>query len=288
MKRIKHLLQRCMFFGKRFCISLQIPLKIDVHVVEHCNLNCKGCTHFSPIAKPEYLDIVDFSNNIKHLTKIEKSIGSIQLLGGEPLLHPRLSEIINVTRKNLSKTNIHIITNGILLTNEKKLPVDFWETCKKNNVLIRITKYPSVNYDVIERKCIEKEIKYEWFEDRGTKNRNKGWSFFPLYINGWKHISNRYKFLKLLRCGSFNCLQLVGTKIYPCSHVAYVRHLNNYFNYDFKVIQKDSVEITKIKNSFAVRKLLFMSTPFCKYCGYGYKSSHWAQSNKTADEWIEF
>lgn len=288
MKRIKQILQIFKVFSKRFWICLQIPLKIDVHVVEHCNLNCKGCTHFSSIAKPEYLDIEDFSNNIKHLTKVEKSIGSIQLLGGEPLLHPQLSEIINVTRKNLLKTNIHIITNGILLVNEHKLPNNFWETCKSNNVLIRITKYPNINYDVIERKCKEMGIKFEWFKDRGTNNQNQGWGFFPLYINGWKHISNRYKFLKLLRCSSFNCLQLVGTKIYPCSHVAYVRHLNSHFGFDFKVNSNDSVDITKIKNSFMIRKLLFMSIPFCKYCGYGYKASTWSKTNKKSEEWVDF
>ena len=28
----------------------------EVQVAEHCNLNCAGCTHFSSIAKPGYLD----------------------------------------------------------------------------------------------------------------------------------------------------------------------------------------------------------------------------------------
>lgn len=26
---------------------------IEIHIVEHCNLHCKGCTHFSPLAQKE-------------------------------------------------------------------------------------------------------------------------------------------------------------------------------------------------------------------------------------------
>ena len=29
---------------------------LDVHVADHCNLGCRGCLHFAPIAKPRFLD----------------------------------------------------------------------------------------------------------------------------------------------------------------------------------------------------------------------------------------
>ena len=41
--------------------KVRIPrnkLKFEVHLAEHCNLNCKSCFHYSSIAKEEYLDIV--------------------------------------------------------------------------------------------------------------------------------------------------------------------------------------------------------------------------------------
>ena len=28
----------------------------EVGIVEHCNLNCRGSSHFSPIAEPYYMD----------------------------------------------------------------------------------------------------------------------------------------------------------------------------------------------------------------------------------------
>ena len=33
----------------------QMLEKIDIHLTDHCNLNCKGCTHFSPLAEDFYL-----------------------------------------------------------------------------------------------------------------------------------------------------------------------------------------------------------------------------------------
>ena len=29
---------------------------LEIHLVDHCNLNCGGCNHFSPIAKPWFID----------------------------------------------------------------------------------------------------------------------------------------------------------------------------------------------------------------------------------------
>lgn len=283
---MKYFLHKCKHFGKMFFRSFKVPFKIDVHVVEHCNLNCKGCSHFSSIAKPEFLDIQAYEKALPHLARIEKSIGQIQLLGGEPLLHPQLSELIKITKAYLPNTNINIVTNGVLLVSEQKLKEreDFIDACKTNDVLIKISRYPGVNYEAVEDNLRKAGIKFIFF---GDKRKDSGWSKFPLYINGFKHISNQLKFLKLTRCGSFNCLQLVGNKIYPCCHVAYVRHLNNFFNLKFEIKEGDYVDVTKIKRSLPVRKLLFMSTPFCKYCGKGYTRSLWAKTAKKKEEWID-
>lgn len=282
---MNHFLYKVKHFGNFFLLSLKIPFKIDVHIVEHCNLNCKGCSHFSSVAQPEFLNPKEYEKALLHLSRIEKSIGQIQLIGGEPLLHSQLPLLIRLTRSYLPQTKINILSNGILFVNEEELrkKEDFIDACRTNDVLIKITKYPGINYDAVEDNLRKADIKFYFFADKGLSN---SWGKFPLYKDGFKHISNHLKFLKLTRCDSFNCLQLVGTKIYPCCHAAYIRHLNNYFNLNFELKKEDAVDITKIKRSFPIRKLLFMSTPFCKYCGNGYKKSKWAKSEKNMEEWM--
>ena len=111
---MKYFLYNCKHFGKRFWLSLKVPFKIDVHVVEHCNLNCKGCSHYSPVAQKEFLDPKEYEKVLPCLARIEKSIGQIQLLGGEPLLHPQFPKLIRLTRSYLPHTKINVLSNGVL------------------------------------------------------------------------------------------------------------------------------------------------------------------------------
>ena len=59
---------------------------IEYNVVGHCNLNCKGCSHFSNIQKKEFADLATFEKDISMLKKLFSEIRLINLLGGEPLL----------------------------------------------------------------------------------------------------------------------------------------------------------------------------------------------------------
>ena len=75
-------------------------LDFEVHLADHCNLNCKGCFHFCPIADEKYPSVQSLENDFKRIYELANGkIGRIYLLGGEPLLHPELIKIINVAGK---------------------------------------------------------------------------------------------------------------------------------------------------------------------------------------------
>ena len=65
-------------------------------------------------------------------------------MGGEPLLHPNLNEILKITRKTLKETNILLFTNALLLNSKNET---FWNTLFEENVILVITKY-SINIDL--------------------------------------------------------------------------------------------------------------------------------------------
>jgi hypothetical protein len=61
--------------------------------VDHCNLNCKGCTAFSPVAEEKFMDVNMFERDCERLAELTGGkIELIDLLGGEPLLHPKINE----------------------------------------------------------------------------------------------------------------------------------------------------------------------------------------------------
>lgn len=45
-------------------------MKIDIPVVEHCNLCCKGCTAFSSLAKEEFLSYEGYCKDMCKLAEL--------------------------------------------------------------------------------------------------------------------------------------------------------------------------------------------------------------------------
>lgn len=96
-----------------------ILTRLECEIVDHCNLNCNGCGKLSNIAEKRYLDINDFRYDFERLAELYSNISLIRLLGGEPLLHPELSEFIAIAREIFPFSDIHVVTNGLLATSNK-------------------------------------------------------------------------------------------------------------------------------------------------------------------------
>ena len=67
----------------------------ETHITEACNLNCRGCSHFSVLAKPKHKDLAEFEREYKRLAEIEE-IHTMRLMGGEPLLNPNFMEYLRI------------------------------------------------------------------------------------------------------------------------------------------------------------------------------------------------
>lgn len=87
---------------------------IETHLVDHCNLRCKGCSHFSGLAPEQYKSFNDFQVEMEQLSHIAK-VGIIRLMGGEPLLHPQVIDFCELTRSLFPDTEVVLVSNGILL-----------------------------------------------------------------------------------------------------------------------------------------------------------------------------
>lgn len=85
-------------------------LAVDIHAVDHCNFTCRLCTHFSPGCEPQYHDAEEYIENIKRLHNWH-GVKSVAIVGGEPLLHPKIWEFIDVIR-NSGSWKIRLFTNG--------------------------------------------------------------------------------------------------------------------------------------------------------------------------------
>lgn len=263
---------------RNFLRGVRPPFEIEIHLAEHCNLNCISCLHYSSIASHEFPDIKNLINSFKELGRHPNCFATIRLLGGEPLLNPNLPEILFLARKYLGNAKIELLTNGILLLNEKVITDEFWQSCKKNYIIIAVTKYPiGMDYNSIKQICKKKGCKYVIFGDRiGDEN----FCAYKLKIDPYKK-----NFKKYIGCCNRRCLQLVNDKIFPCSVSAYVRHINNKFNQNFTHKEGDFLLLKNI-SLYNLIKFQSKSKPFCSHCTPRSDGFPWRRSNYKASEWI--
>lgn len=247
-------------------------------IVHHCNLNCKSCDHFSPLADEEYVKLETYEKDINEMNKKFDRIANIGIMGGEPLLHPNLDKILEITRKILKKTNILVFTNGIML---KKQPEYFWETLQKTNILLVITKYDlNINYKNIEN--IAKKNNVKIFYENEAKPRTE---FNRICINeeGTENIFLSYK-----NCyQGHNCPTLEDGILYKCPIIPGARHFNKYFNKNLKITEKDGINIYNDVEKRKIYEYLSSPSDFCRYCKKNLKKDKviWSLSKRKLEEW---
>jgi MoaA/NifB/PqqE/SkfB family radical SAM enzyme len=80
-------------------------------VTRRCNLACGYCNEFDKVSRP-----VEYETLIQRMDHLIDNLGVtiMDFLGGEPLLHPRIAELVAYAHEKGCWTNI--ITNGFLLS----------------------------------------------------------------------------------------------------------------------------------------------------------------------------
>jgi len=247
---------------------------LEVNLVDHCNLNCKGCTHFSPLSEQEFADFDVFEKDLLRLSQLFDNIATLRLLGGEPLLHPDLLKFIITSRSVFPNSQICLVTNGTLLSKQKD---EFWNTCQQNNILIQVTRYP-INLDIpiIEATAERFQSKLE-VSDKISE--------FYKFINLSGNSPPEIAFRQCKKMG--RCTTLRDGKIYACWFPPLVDIFNNYFSEKIPVEKGNHIDIHGNINGSSILEFLSHPTPMCRWCLTDWPFVQWGISHKTIDEWVE-
>jgi organic radical activating enzyme len=256
-------------------------LRFETDITSHCNLNCAGCNHFSPLAGEQYVETNSFEKDFARLSELtNRKIENVDLMGGEPLLHPRLTELLEIARKYLDGT-INIVTNGLLLT---KMPDSFWESCRDNRITVKVTSYP-VKIDHGKIRQLAKSHKVKLKIRRQIHNVHT-WCRLPKDIQGRQDIDANFK---LCVVANF-CIFLKDGKLATCCLPLIAGRFNEYFHRDIlRTAETDYIDIYAAKDIGEILDFLCKPIPFCRYCKIndwevGVK---WDVSKKEISEWID-
>jgi SynChlorMet cassette radical SAM/SPASM protein ScmF len=121
---------------KEKTLSCKYALKtIYFYLTEGCNLRCRHCW-----IEPKYqaggrsypaLDLELFRSIIEQAKSL--GLSKVKLTGGEPLLHPRIHEILEIIRSENLRLNVE--TNGVLCTPELAREL---RACKNSSVAVSL------------------------------------------------------------------------------------------------------------------------------------------------------
>jgi len=105
-----------------------------LNIVDHCNLRCKGCDHFASIAEERFVSLEHIKRDLARMSiLLNGNVKRIGVMGGEPLLHPELKQILISARVYFPDTLIQLVTNGLLLLRQDE---EFWQICRETTSLL--------------------------------------------------------------------------------------------------------------------------------------------------------
>jgi organic radical activating enzyme len=109
-------------------------LALGINVAEHCNLSCRSCSHLSPVLARRFVEPTTLQRDLGLLARVYAP-GFVRFLGGEPLLHPNLLELVAAVRASGIASTIVVATNGTLLP---RMP----EACWRAVDVVTVSVYP--------------------------------------------------------------------------------------------------------------------------------------------------
>lgn len=178
---------------------------LEIHVANHCNLSCRGCSHISPLETEQFLDEEKMYLVLKKLSEV-LHCKVIRLLGGEPTLNKNLENIVKNIKKIGIADEISIPTNGLLISRLSE------------NILNEINIVEISNYKYSEN-LSSKLI--EWAE----KNKNKVSVYIYLYDyfrEPFSYMQNKNKKLvndiykTCIVAHKWQCFNVYGEYFYKC------------------------------------------------------------------------
>ena len=258
---------------------------LDVQVCDHCNLRCAGCLHFAPLAAEKYLDLNAYARDLERLASIEGVggyFGTIVLMGGEPLLHPSIVEVVHTSRNYLPEEAITLCTNGLLL---KRMDDSFWNALVECDVKLTLSRYPiNIDYDALSELARSKGVRTAFAADITGTCEGKG-AFLRLALNPDGGCDPTQSFVSCPFGGHH--LQLAHGALWPCQVSAHHGSFAQRFGYSMHNSPGDSLPLAAIESTSDIEIFRRRPHPMCRYCNNDVLSvAPWEQSALAAQEWL--
>mgnify|MGYP001182432045 FL=1 len=200
---------------------------LEWHVTHNCNLSCEGCTHFTNHGHNWTVSLDELKTWFSSWNK-KISPRRLAILGGEPLIHKDIVEIVKITHEMWTQPDnsyFELVTNALLIDPERHK--DLPKVLQDTKCTLYISNHSkSEEYDkklISSLKIIERwKDKYDFEVLIGdwTSNWYKAYKGFGTTFEPFED-NNPQKSWDECIAGQ-TCFQLYNNRIFKCCMTAYL------------------------------------------------------------------
>lgn len=231
-----------------------------------CSLRCKHCCEMVPYyTQRAFSPAVEIIENCKKIADATGFTMYIELIGGEPFLHPEICFMLRELLKIEDVGYIKVFTNGTVVPNQ-----ELCEILKNPRIVLVWSNYQ----DTIEGRLLENVKKTrEVLENNGIPyifSMSKTWLDFSSFDYVEKSKEDLEKDFE--DCFLANCHRLYDGVLYRCPHQYAAVRL-----YGMEATEPDCVEVSKYESLEELSERLYefkerAYVEACKYCVVPYKA----------------
>lgn len=227
----------------------------EMPIIDLCNLNCKGCLFgVNQNGEVEYTSLNEIKRDFARMAELFEDIPWMRILGGEPLMHPDLSEVLDFARQTFPNAEIDVCTNGLLVP---KLSDDILNSFFRNKITVHISGYkPTCKIlDKIEKKLSDFDLYYTILK------RNEFYKYYTTTENNYSEDIHE-------KCPSSGCRELYRGRLAKCSAALAFERLNKQFSTNYDVRRNiDWFDIYDSQiSAWDIIEGLDKIVPICRYC----------------------
>ncbi|GHS96339.1 hypothetical protein AGMMS50276_14570 [Synergistales bacterium] len=250
---------------------------IALLITSICNMRCKLCSFAVPYLQSHFhydKDII--CEDLQTALNLCGSVKHVDLMGGEPLLHPAISDIVKkIATFDNKPAQIRILTNGAVVPDDTLLKTISIIMASGTDFLFYLDNYGSISTktDDIKNKLTVAQIPYREVVYYGDEQFSNGWVDyrFDEAIPTQKSQTNQEIQQVYDECffSTADMWELNNGKLFPCAYTvtsdALGRKCSEYGEYlDLRDSTLSISEKRKILHNWTTRKEYYSA---CRYCG---------------------
>jgi organic radical activating enzyme len=244
----------------------------ELHVTEHCNLRCAHCCNTSPYLDEKSLTPSAIAQTLHTMSGVIHA-DVFKIMGGEPLLHPEITEVIRVVRRSGIGDVVRLFTNGLLL---HRMDDAFWRALDH----LTISSYDSAPVRPEHLRLIEEKAR-QFDVVLNVKNVDA----FSHVMNDVRQRDDSIVYETWKRCWlRHRCLVARDGRFYSCTRAAYLPELHERLTltdpYRDPEARRDADSVAIDDDDLAAKVLALLNrdTPVnaCRFClgGDGPRERH--------------